>query len=309
MINVISLNASHAVRAGFGEERLGQDQRLGIIDAYATCKGINAYRTANALRPGAHRLLLTLGGHVGKSLADELRREGLPFEAVRAESEHRRIVVVERMKTRRQIEWKGSRMLNAADLRALGAVACERISPEDTVVIAGSLPAGPSLEDWVAFLRALDSAGGRLVLDCSQFRELAGAGIHPWIVKVNHSEWGGGDLARSRIGTLKEEAMGLVERSSVHAVIITDGRRGAVGVTAGEAFHVRTARPRRGWALGCGDAFTGGLCVALDEGKAFGEALKMATACAVANLATPIPGEICPEEMERLQGEVRLKSL
>lgn len=284
MILAVSLNVSLA--------------RGSVSGAYGTCKATNAFRAVHALSRESHTLLMPLGGEVGEEIADALTREGLPFERLSSKSEHRRIEVTENPATFEQTERKSPRVFRPEDLATLTAALPQHIRRGDIVIIAGSLPPGPSMRDWGAMFRAIADSGGRLLLDCAQFPALFRAGVFPWILKVNRDEWRAWEpKCDSLRQSLAEAGRALICGNDLHAVIVTDGAQGAIAVTADQLLKV-AAPERRGWSLGCGDAFAGGLAVGLDESPSLDGCLRLATACALANLATPVPGEIPTETVQ-----------
>jgi len=307
MITAISLNAALVVRVRLGAGRTSCDQNVRFIDSFATGKTINAFRTISALSSKKHQLILSLGGRIGDTIEEELRREGLNYFTVDAISENRRIVHVQKLPLFRHWDWKEVRCIRSEDLCAIVNVCVQRISRDDIVLVSGSLPVAPSIEEWVKFLRMLRKVTERIILDCPHFRPIIKAGFVPWIVKVNHREWNSASDGQAGKSKVALEAQSMIDELGVYAVIVTRGSRGAIAVNPEGRFVVRLREPRIGWTVGCGDAFAGGLCTAIEEGKTFVDALRLATLCSVASVSATLPGQLDLLALEAARPDVDVR--
>ncbi len=122
----------------------------------------------------------------------------------------------------------------------------------------------------------------------------------PAVVKVNASEAGeAAGLAVSDPRSAVAAARRLVERGAA-GVIVTLGVDGGVVVTANEQAILMPPIVRGSYPVGSGDAFLGGLAVALGGGEALVEAARRGMAAAIANALVPGAGDLDPSEVERL---------
>lgn len=303
MITIISLNAAFALDVHLRPGRLNRDQRAKSIGSFVACKAVNAFRTIEALEPARHRLVISLGGHTGGLIARELNRERLPFDTAAAAEENRQTVVVNQTPNR-QVEWKGKRHMGIEGLKALCESTTRGLTKGDIVLVSGSLPKVNPFSEWRSLFNDIEETGARLIIDSANFPDLLRIGVNPWVLKINREEWGKWTGKVRSQKTSMASARKLVEERGLRSVVVTDGPRGSWAVTSDKSYVVKPPARKTGWAVGCGDAFAGGLSVALSNGKDCEEALRIATICADLNLRNPVPGHI---DLGGRDGAVNLK--
>lgn len=312
MIHALSLNAALAESVWFREPTgsVERDLPMDFGGPSVACKAVNAFRTIQALEPGRHRLLISLGGERGQRIAHLLGADGVPHEPLPRTAENRRTLVIFRRRRGAGYdswEWKGEARLSASELAALVDRVSHVALRGTLVLVSGTPPALPREFSWSPLFDALGAAGARVVLDSSQWRAVMAGGFAPWVLKINRAEWGRGAPTQR---LLVSQMQRLARRRSMHAVIVTDGRRGAHVATADAAWRV-WLEPREGvvYPIGSGDAFAGGLCVALDRGESIEKALELATLCAFENLSSPQPGEVDPARFKHWAKRVKVRRL
>ena len=91
-------------------------------------------------------------------------------------------------------------------------------------------------------------------------------------------------------------------------VILTDGQHGSLGLCGDQSLlaHPLPRHLTGRFPVGSGDAFLGGLLIALDRGADLAGALTLATAAGAANAAVPGAGRFEAAAVQDLLGQVQI---
>jgi 1-phosphofructokinase family hexose kinase len=264
-------------------------------------KGLNVVRAAVALG-GSARLVAPLAGHAGRWIADELSAEGVDASLVWTEGETRACLSVADAERGDLTEfYERSDPLSAVAWDDLVAATAALAAGASWVTVSGSPPPGAPGGDVAALVAAARGAGARVAIDVHGPTLAAGLAAGVDLVKVNRAE---AEEAVGEPGAAVTLAGALTRPG--RAAIVTDGTAGLVLVTEdGAALSARGDTLGR-YAQGSGDAFLGGLAVALDAGDGWDGGLRLGVGAAAANAEQPGAGRLDAARARALARQVTL---
>ncbi|MFW5654331.1 MAG: 1-phosphofructokinase family hexose kinase [Roseicyclus sp.] len=286
------------------EFEAGPKLRTGQVRVDPGGGGVNVSRALHRLG-GATRALYASGGRRGAELCERLDHEGIPAERCVIEGHTRQNISVceETSGDVLRFVTPGPR-IRSEEAEALLTL-LERNTPDASLVVgSGSLPEGAGDAFWARAAAICKRADARFILDSHDAVELAlDEGL--FCYRENRDALSG--LAGHELGWPEETADWAgkkVDEGAAEMVIVTEGSRGALLVTAEFRFlqHPPDVTPRS--AIGAGDSFVAGLCLALSREEGLEEALRRAVATAAATLLTP-GTELCrKEDVDRLLSDI-----
>jgi 1-phosphofructokinase family hexose kinase len=265
--------------------RVGEIHRPRRVVAVAGGKGLNAARAAHGLGAGVVAVAL-LGGHAGRWIADELRREGVAVEVVPGPGETRTSLSAAPDGGGPLTEfYEPAPEVDEATWQALEA-AVERVARDVRwVAVSGSLPPGAPDGAYARLSEVARRAGAKVALDARGEGLVAGLDAQPDFVKVNAAE-----AAELGIGTAAD--LRLAAGGGDRVAAITHGAKGMeLALPLGR--ELRTTPPALGaYPVGSGDAALGGFLAALDAGGDWDAAIALASGAAAANAEEPGAGRL-----------------
>lgn len=181
-------------------------------------------------------------------------------------------------------------------------------SAPSAICFCGSLPPGAPLETFTDLLAALHQQKQAVWVDTSGAALKAASRLDGIRLKVNDDE--AAELvghALSDIADVAQAARTLAATSRV--VVITLGKRGAVFSDGDGAWLAQPPDVEIQSAVGSGDSFLAGLLVALDEGKAPAEALRVASAAGTANALSVGAGHFTLDDYQRVHAGTEVSRL
>lgn len=183
------------------------------------------------------------------------------------------------------------------------------LSPDDWLVVAGSIPPPIEYAEYARLIEQGNRAGARTVLDADAEALEAGLRGKPHLVKANHHE-----IARLLGRSLDEDADLLPAADDLRAAgatvaVVTAGERGAVAVSDEGAWWTHPPKTVVVSAVGAGDALMAGLLLQLEDGASLGEALRWGTACGTAACLTAGTQLCRKEDVIRLLPETKVEQI
>jgi 1-phosphofructokinase family hexose kinase len=293
VILALALSPSLDVTYEVDTLRIGGITRPERINAVAGGKALNMARAAAALG-GRVRAVAQLGGATGERVAGLLDDESIPMTLVPVSRETRTCIAIvesEGNPTSTDV-YEAAAPVSAAEWgRYTEAVHSALTEHPDWVALSGSIPDGVPLGEVAQLLRSAATAGARVAIDTSgeALRALVGAAT---LVKVNREEVE--ELLEIAVPDALAACRALVDRFGVDAVV-TDGVRGAAALVGGVERLVDPPPSPGRFPAGSGDAFLGGLLVALDAGDSLESGLNLARQAAERNAAVPGQGRLAVE--------------
>ena len=298
------------------ELRPGEVLRFDDVAVTAGGKGVNVARVAQALHASA-LLVGFMPGHTGQAAVRLLADEGLGVEAVPVAGELRSTAVVLERGGRVTVMNEPGPRLGSGDWERYERAVAAGLDRQALLACSGSTPPGAPVDGYARLVVLARERGARALVDANGPPLAAALGARPDIVTPNLAEAEGlllgradetveaGDPAEVR-QRAAAAAAGLVARGA-RAAIVTAGAAGAAVLVEGSeprwhaAPRVEVRNP-----IGAGDALVGGLCVGLERGEPFENAVALGLATAAASVETAKAGAIDAARAEQLaRAEVR----
>lgn len=160
------------------------------------------------------------------------------------------------------------------------------VEPGTVVTFTGRVPAGIDMPQVKAFLKELQDAGARIVLDSRSFGLEDILQVRPWLIKPNQEEIF--MLCGSQIETTEQalEKAEIFARAGIENVMVSLGGDGAVLIRDGQVFRAVPPVITPVSTIGAGDSAIAGFIAAAQQGKDPGECLKWASAYGTAACLT-----------------------
>lgn len=255
-------------------------------------KGNNVARTVRALGQAVTAVGI-LGGFTGKRIRELLTLGDIPWVGHEIDGETRQCVtVIDAHGAVTEIREPGPAVdyeINRRLLNRLQSLVCA----EDIVTLSGSLPPNWPDDTYAEWIQAFRGCRA-VLLDTSGKSLAAGLSAGPSAVLPNSREYTAIKTLAVLPGT---------------RVIVTEGGQGARwirGTPAGKPISYRPPPVPVVNTVGAGDAFLGGLAVALDRGALWDDALALAVATGSASVQSAAVGDVAPEEVRRLLSLIQI---
>ena len=306
---VVAIASSPAIDRTVEVDRLrpGGDHRATRAETRAGGKGVNVTRAL--VRCGVPvRLVLAVGGPMGRALAGLLADEGLPVATVVVRAPTRSSLVMVDPETVTIVNDPGATLDPEEWARVLG-VAAEALEPGGVLTCSGSLPGGLGHEAVGSLVALARERGAWSLLDSSGagLRAALAAGADVVLPNVDEAATA---LGRARAeaevgegGTLDEaaELAAALRAEGAGAAVVSAGAAGAAvaepggAVTSRPAPDVRVRNP-----IGAGDCLVAGTAARLREGTPLAEAVRWGVALAAASCETLTAGDVDPARAREL---------
>ena len=272
--------------------------------------GLNVARVIQRLG-GPCLAVYPAGGASGAWLDAHLTQAGLPLRRLPIEGDTRESFTVLAQDTGLEYRFVlPGPVLRESEWRACLDAIDPLVSPGALLVASGSLPPGVPSDFYAQLSERARCRGARMVLDSSgaALREGLRAGV--FLLKPNLLELS--ELLGQAL--LAEDqwlpaARSLIEEGRTDIVALSLGERGALLVTAQQAWRAPALPITPCSTVGAGDSFVGAMVWALQQGRALPEAFRWAMAAGSATLMAPGTGLCRLEDVTRLQAQVRVQEL
>jgi 1-phosphofructokinase family hexose kinase len=310
---IVCLAANPSVDRLFEVDRLvkGDIHRPSSFVQVAGGKGLNVARAARTLGADVCAVAL-LRGHSGRWLQEALAAGGVEGEFVWTHGENRSSLSVADRETAGLTEFyeHGAVAPDAAWVELTHA-AVMRCSPGAWLTISGSMPRGAPDEGYRDLIEEVRDAGVRVGLDSEGRRLSVALTAGPDVVKLNVAEAGqllGVPTARRDDSLAAASKIRDMAGGDGHAGIVTRGSQGVMLAAPDGTLYEGVLYVRGRYPVGSGDSFLAGLVTALDRGRGWEDALRVALAAGAANAELPGAGKLDPSRVEALaeQADVHL---
>ncbi len=258
-------------------------------------KGLNVARSAHALGADVAATGI-LAGHAGRWIEEALAAEGVSARFAWVEGETRASLSVADRSDRGLTEfYERGWDVGPDGWERLEAMARGLLPQAGWMTISGNVPPGAPDDSYARLIAMAREGRVPVALDARDEALVLGISARPAIVKVNAEE--AGTLLGSKVVTEEDARSAAAEirwrmDGDDRAAIVTRGAEGAV-VALPDGGYLRARLFERGlYPVGSGDAFLGGLIVALHRGGEWPEALRLALGAAAANAELPGAGRL-----------------
>jgi 1-phosphofructokinase family hexose kinase len=290
------------------ELRAGEVLRFSDVVVTPGGKGVNVARVAREMGAGA-ALVGFVPGRTGAAAEGLLGDEGLRVRGVAVAGEIRSTAVVLERDGRVTVFNEPGPALAAGDWERFEGAVGEELAGQRVLVCSGSLPPGAPDDAYARLVAVAHRHGAVAVVDVGGGQLDAAARAGADVVTPNRAEAEG--LLHGRAdetvaaGDAREPAQRaaaeLVARGA-RAAVVTAAEAGAAVASAGEPARwlpaPRVARVRN--PIGAGDAFAGGLALALERGEPFEAAVLAGMATGAASVETETAGVVVPARVAEL---------
>lgn len=271
--------------------------------------GINVARALRRLGTASTAVYLA-GGHSGAFFSELLAAESLDTQVVPIAEPTRESFVVVDTTTNQQYRFgMDGPLVSEAEWQACLDVVARQTGVE-YLVASGSLPPGVPADFYARLAKLAHQMGMRMILDTSgePLRQAAEACV--FLLKPNLNELAKlAGVEKLELDDVDDAARDLVRRSCAELVVVSLGPQGALLVSRDELVYAPAPTVKKLSTVGAGDSMVAGLTRALTQGRPLADVVRYGVACGSA--ATMHPGtELChPEDVERLFGAMRVRSL
>jgi 1-phosphofructokinase family hexose kinase len=292
------------------ELRPGEVLRFASAAVTPGGKGVNVARVAREM--GAASVLVGfVPGRTGAASAAMLADEGLSLRGVAVGGEIRSSAIVLERSGRVTVLNEPGPPLGAGDWERYEAEVDAALAGEGVLACSGSLPVGAPVDGYARLAGLARARGALAIVDVTGPALGAALTAGADVVTPNLAEAEGllqgradetvhaGDVGVVRARAL-DAARALVARGAAHAVV-TAAEAGAAAADGGDAWWVhapRVAAVRN--PIGAGDAFVGGMALALERGEPFASAVAAGIATGAASVETEVAGVVVPARVAEL---------
>ena len=161
-----------------------------------------------------------------------------------------------------------------------------QIEQGTVVTFTGRVPAGIHMTQVKAFLKELQTAGARIVLDSRSFGLEDILEVRPWLIKPNQEEIS--MLCGCQIDTVEQalEKARVFSEAGIENVMVSLGGDGAILIRGGEMFRAVPPAITPVSTIGAGDSAIAGFIAAAQQGKNPTDCLRWASSYGTAACLT-----------------------
>lgn len=250
--------------------------------------GSNGVNVSRVLKQVSRKNLVLgfVGGHNGTVFLSELAADGIKEDMVRVEGDIRLNVKIIDMKNHTTTEVNESgNPVSAKEHKEFIDKYKTYIDNCKAVVLSGSVLPEMDKNEYYELVKIAKEAGKPTFVDCDGDMLRRTLDACPTLIKPNYAEFcdmlGKSELTDEEI---LAESKKIIEKGKAEYVVVTLSRKGAIGVSANEAYKVIPPNTEVQSTVGSGDAFMAGLCHAYLNGFNFKTQLVLATSFASAKV-------------------------
>ncbi|MDD5987200.1 MAG: 1-phosphofructokinase [Eubacteriales bacterium] len=275
--------------------QIGATNRAASEEYYFGGKGINVSTVLHRL--GAETTALGfISGFTGEALARGLAEEGFNTDFIRLPDGFTRINVKIKGEKETELNGQGPVITEAACAELFARL--EALTPQDTLVISGSVPSSMPEDTYEQILARTCDKDVRTVVDATGALLLNVLKYRPFLIKPNNDELA--EMLHRPADTDEQivEGARTLRAEGAQNVIVSRGAKGAVMVT--EDDQVILQEPILGRtvnSVGAGDSMVAGFLAGYLRTSDYAYALKLGTAAGSATACSP--GLATASEIER----------
>jgi 1-phosphofructokinase len=301
MIYTLTLNPSVDYIMELDQFTKGGLNRSAKENALPGGKGINVSRVLHVLGVKSTALGFA-GGFTGEYIKQFLREENIDTDFVEVE-EMSRINVKVKCDDETEINGNGP-SINKGQLHQLLSQ-ISNLSKDDTLVLAGSIPASVPKSFYQEAAALCEERGARIVIDAEKNLIEPVLSLKPFLIKPNHHELGemfgvvieSVDEAIHYGRKLKEEG--------AENVIVSMAEKGALLLTGEDVHYASVPKGELKSSVGAGDSTVAGFLAGLSNGLSLEDSFRLGTA---AGSATAFSIGLCKaEKVNELYKQIEIK--
>jgi 1-phosphofructokinase family hexose kinase len=309
MITTVTPNPSVDRTLVVSGYRLGAIHRPQKLVVLPGGKGLNVARTIRRLG-GTVQACAMLGGHNGRWIAEQLPMEGITLVAAWSQQETRCCTSIVDPETGQLTEiYEAGNRIEMEDWISLETAVRETLPCTSWMTLSGSLPPGAPPDGYARLLAVAGDARLQTVADIQAALAIRAWPNLPTVLKVNAVE--AAEFLGAPVSSWSDAigASRALRQQGIPAVVVTLGHLGAIAANSRGAWRGTVPAVEAVAAVGSGDAFLGGLVLALENGADLPEALRAALAAGTANATTLGPGMVEKPTADALLGQIHIRQI
>ena len=281
MIYTVTFNPSLDYIVSVSDFKLGLTNRTDSELLLPGGKGINVSTVLQNLGIANTALGFT-AGFVGEEVRKEVEQLGVKAEFISLDEGVSRINLKLKSIDGTEINGQGPKIPREA-VDAL-MTQLDRLGADDTLVLAGSIPASMPDDIYQKIMERLDGRGVRIVVDATKDLLLNVLGHHPFLIKPNNHELG--DIFGVKLSDREEVvpyARKLQEKGAVNVLVSMAGKGAVLLAEDGNVYAAEAPKGILKNGVGAGDSMVAGFLAGYGESGDYEHAFRMGLAAGSAS--------------------------
>lgn len=281
MIYTVTFNPSLDYIVSVSDFKLGLTNRTDSELLLPGGKGINVSTVLQNLGIANTALGFT-AGFVGEEVRKEVEQLGVKAEFISLDEGVSRINLKLKSIDGTEINGQGPKIPREA-VDAL-MTQLDRLGADDTLVLAGSIPASMPDDIYQKIMERLDGRNVRIVVDATKDLLLNVLGHHPFLIKPNNHELG--DIFGVKLSDREEVvpyARKLQEKGAVNVLVSMAGKGAVLLAEDGNVYAAEAPKGILKNGVGAGDSMVAGFLAGYGESGDYEHAFRMGLAAGSAS--------------------------
>lgn len=281
MIYTVTFNPSLDYIVSVSDFKLGLTNRTESELLLPGGKGINVSTVLQNLGIANTALGFT-AGFVGEEVRKEVEQLGVKAEFISLDEGVSRINLKLKSIDGTEINGQGPKIPQKA-VEAL-MTQLDRLGADDTLVLAGSIPASMPDDIYQKIMERLDGRGVRIAVDATKDLLLNVLGHHPFLIKPNNHELG--DIFGVTLSEREEVvpyAKKLQEKGAVNVLVSMAGKGAVLLAENGSVYEAEAPKGILKNGVGAGDSMVAGFLAGYGEDGSYEHAFRMGLAAGSAS--------------------------
>jgi 1-phosphofructokinase family hexose kinase len=258
-----------------------------------------------------HLLVSFMAGESGRQLERMYRKYGICYELIWVEGETRtsHVIVETDINRHAHITTRGYSVRAEDCTRFLDCLAA-RLTSQDWVLIAGSLPEGAPDTFYRQVIEIAHQKGAKALIDCTGKPQAQALASRPEVVKMNQSEFMA-TFGKSPSGLMElaKAAKQVLLEHNLNALVITLSEEGILAITCDDSYFAHGLKLKEVNAAGAGDAASAAIAYRLSQGDDWPAALRWAGAAGAAVVLTAGTAECFLDDILKFIPQVDVERL
>jgi tagatose 6-phosphate kinase len=282
MITVAGFNTALDKLVDVDVLRAGAMQRINSVRVSFGGKGLHVAQTIASLGERV-RLVGLVDAVSGPAIAALMRERGVEFHGIETPGSIRTCLAIRERDGRITELLEPGPEIDIATRKKMLATFRGLALDSDLAVMSGSLPPGFDDATYADFVRELQNAGVRCLVDASGAALRLAIEARPFLIKPNRDE--AAVLYGKPVADIGDAAavLRMLLARGMPIPVVSLGADGVVAAHAGEMLHANVPVERAVSAVGSGDCLVAGLAVGLMRGDNLDTMLRLGAACGAAN--------------------------
>ena len=281
MIYTVTFNPSLDYIVSVSDFKLGLTNRTDSELLLPGGKGINVSTVLQNLGIANTALGFT-AGFVGEEVRKEVEQLGVKAEFISLDEGVSRINLKLKSIDGTEINGRGPKIPREAGDALMTQL--DRLGADDTLVLAGSIPASMPDDIYQKIMERLDGRDVRIVVDATKDLLLNVLGHHPFLIKPNNHELG--DIFGVKLSEREEVvpyAKKLQEKGAVNVLVSMAGKGAVLLAEDGSVYAAEAPKGTLKNGVGAGDSMVAGFLAGYGESGDYEHAFRMGLAAGSAS--------------------------